>query len=129
MGRNVGSMRAPFAGLLDAVAIGVFAAVGRASHDESNAVLGVLVTAWPFLTGTAVGWLIALAIGRSAPVTVRAGLVVWIATVVGGMLLRQATDRGTALSFIIVATIVLGVLLVGWRAAASLLARRREAVG
>lgn len=121
-------MRAPLAGLLDAVAIGIFAAVGRASHDESNAVLGVLITAWPFLAGAAVGWLIALAVRRSAPVTVQSGLIVWIATVVGGMLLRQATDRGTALSFIIVATIVLGVLLLGWRAVAGLLARRRRAV-
>ena len=36
------------------------------------------------------------------------------------MLLRRvAWDRGTALSFVIVTTVVLGLLLLGWRAISS----------
>ena len=41
------SRRAPGWLLLDLLAVVLFAAVGRRSHDESSAVLGVLVTAWP----------------------------------------------------------------------------------
>ena len=47
----------------------------------------------------------------------RAGVDVWVATVVIGMLLRWlAWDRSTALSFVIVATLVLGFFMLGWRA-------------
>ena len=43
------------------------------------------------------------------------------------MLLRRVVwDRGTALSFVIVTTVVLGVLLLGWRWIWSLTGRRRE---
>ena len=57
----------------------------------------------------------------------RAGVDVWLETVVIGMLLRRLVwDRGTAFSFIVVTTIVLGVLIVGWRAIWSITRRRRE---
>jgi hypothetical protein len=43
-----------------------------------------------------------------------------------GMLLRRTVfDRGTAASFVIVATLVTGALLLGWRAAQLVVARRR----
>lgn len=101
---------------LDALLIIVFAAIGRRSHDESSALLGVLTTAWPFLVGTAVGWLAAYGVRRAAPVSVRDGILVWLATVVVGMLLRVATGSGTAPAFLAVATVTTGVLLLGWRA-------------
>ena len=41
-------------------------------------------------------------------------------TVVLGMLLRRVAGDGTALSFVIVATTVLSVLLLGWRLVARL---------
>jgi hypothetical protein len=48
--------------------------------------------------------------------------VVWGYTVVMGMVLRNLVfDRGTALAFIIVATVFLGITMFGWRA---LVARR-----
>jgi hypothetical protein len=51
--------------------------------------------------------------------------VVWGYTVVMGMVLRNLVfDRGTALAFIIVATVFLGITMFGWRA---LLARRTTA--
>ena len=55
----------------------------------------------------------------------RTGLGIWAATVIGGMLLRAASGQGTAPAFIIVATLTLLVLLVGWRVIAALVARRR----
>ncbi|WP_411285015.1 DUF3054 domain-containing protein [Lapillicoccus sp.] len=104
------------AAALDAVIVLVFAAVGRASHDEGSAAVGVLVVAWPFLVGAAAGW--ALWRWRSGrwPVDVRPGLVVWAGTLVGGMLLRVVTGAGTAFSFVVVAALFLALGLLGWRA-------------
>lgn len=118
--------RAVGALLLDALLVLVFAAIGRTSHDESGAVAGVLTTAGPFLIGLLVGWLTVLAVRRSAPLGVSAGVTVWFATVVVGMVLRVATGRGIAVSFIIVAGIVLAAFLLGWRWAAGFVARRHQ---
>jgi hypothetical protein len=111
----------PWAPLLDAALVVVFAALGRASHAEENALVGALVTAWPFLVGLGAGW--ALVRWRSGrwPLTVGNGIPVWVCTLVVGMLLRAATGQGTALSFILVAATVLAVFLIGSR---WLLARR-----
>jgi hypothetical protein len=43
--------------------------------------------------------------------------------VVGGMLLRKATSAGVQTSFVVVATIVTAVLLLGWRGVAALIRR------
>jgi hypothetical protein len=52
-------------------------------------------------------------------------VIVWLVTVALGMVLRHTLfDRGTALAFIIVATISLGLLLLGWRAVAARLIGR-----
>ena len=104
----------------DVVAVLVFVALGRRSHDEGgNVVAGVLSVAAPFLIALAVGW--AAARAWRAPMVWRTALVVWPVTVAVGMLLRRFVfDRGTATSFIVVATIATGVLLLGWR----LVARR-----
>ena len=109
---------------LDALLILVFAAVGRASHDESSPVVGVLSTAWPFLVGAAVGWALVRARSHRWPAEVGPGIPVVIASVVVGMLLRVVTGAGTAFSFVVVATVVLAVLLLGWRALAARFVRR-----
>jgi hypothetical protein len=109
--------------LLDALLILLFAFIGRRSHEEGSAVLAVLVTAWPFLTGMAAGWLVSLLAFRTFPRTVRHGIPVWLCTVAGGMLLRQTTGKGIAPSFVVVATFVLGAFLLGWRALAAWLDR------
>ena len=107
----------------DVVAILVFVAIGRRSHDETgNAVVGAMRVAAPFLIGLAAGWSVARAWRR--PMAVTTGLVIWPVTVIVGMLLRRTVfDRGTALSFVIVATIVTGVFLIGWRAIAAIVDR------
>jgi hypothetical protein len=40
------------------------------------------------------------------------------------MLLRKATSQGTAISFVVVASLVTAILLLGWRGVAAALARR-----
>jgi len=46
----------------------------------------------------------------------RTSLIVWLVTVFGGLELRHFVfDRGTATPFVIVATLVLGALIVGGR--------------
>jgi Protein of unknown function (DUF3054) len=102
------------AATFDVVAIVLFVVIGRRSHDEGNALQGVVRVAAPFLIGLAAGWLVARA--WNSPTSWSTGLVVWPVTVAAGLLLRRFVfDDGTALPFVIVATIVLGVLLVGWR--------------
>ena len=48
----------------------------------------------------------------------------WVATIVVGMLLRRITSQGTAVSFIVVASLVTALLLLGWRAVAALVVKR-----
>lgn len=109
---------------VDAVLVLVFAAIGRAEHERGNAMLGALMTAWPFLVGTAIGWLLVTQLGRRVPIEVGPGVTVWLSTVFFGMVLRQIAGEGTAFSFIVVATLVLGAFLLGWRAAHAWWSRR-----
>jgi hypothetical protein len=116
------------AALVDAVLVIAFVAIGRGSHEEGSAVGGTLRIAAPFLIALAVGWLM----GRrrwATPLRIPFGVHLWGVTIVVGMALRHwAFDRGTAPSFIVVATIFLGLFLIGWRAlAARLLAHGRVA--
>ena len=108
--------------VIDVIAVVVFATIGRRSHAEGITAAGVLHTAWPFLSGTAVGWLVSQAWRRPLPL-VPTGVTVWLCTVIGGMLLRKATAAGVAGSFIVVASIATAVLLLGWRAVAALVRR------
>ena len=111
------------AAVLDLLVVVLFAAVGRRSHAEATALSGLFHTAWPFVVGGAIGWLAAFALYRNkfdAFLLVPTGIVVWVMTVVVGMALRALSGQGTAFSFIIVATVVTAVLLLGWRALARL---------
>jgi hypothetical protein len=113
---------------LDLLVVLVFAAAGRASHDLSDDVLGVLATAWPFLVGLVVGWVAVLRRPARWASWWLDGLVVAASTLVIGMLLRSVSGGGTALPFVLVATGTLVAGLVGWRALAALLARRSSPV-
>lgn len=116
------SRRIVFAAALDAASVLVFVAVGRQNHNEGTALDGVMTVAAPFLIALAIGWLVSLAWRR--PMKLRTGVFIWLTTVVVGMLLRNAVfDRGTAGSFIIVATLFLGAVLLGWRAIAARVSR------
>ena len=110
-------------GHVDVVCVVVFCTIGRRSHAEGISMAGVAETAWPFLAGTALGW-IAVRAWRQPAALAPTGLTIWLCTVVIGMLLRKATSAGTAVSFVVVASLVTAILLLGWRAAVSALARR-----
>lgn len=138
--------------LLDAVCVLVFAAGGRSSHEELISVGGVAATAWPFLVGLGVGWVVLLAAARgtgtagpdaagtgaaAATSTARgtrarwdhlalfpAGCLLVLASWALGMGLRLLTDQGASGAFPLVALAFLTLTLVGWRAAATLVSRR-----
>ena len=109
----------------DVVGVLVFCALGRRSHDEGLNITGVATTAWPFLTGTAIGWLTSRGWQRPTAV-VPTGVVIWLCTVVIGMVLRKASSAGVAVSFVVVAASVTAALLLGWRAAVGLTLRHRS---
>jgi hypothetical protein len=100
----------------------VFCTIGRRSHAEGLSLAGIAETAWPFLAGTAVGWLVSRG-WRSPAAVLPTGVVVWVATVVVGMLLRKATSSGVAPSFVVVASVSTAVLLLGWRFGVRLMSR------
>jgi Protein of unknown function (DUF3054) len=108
---------------IDGVATLLFVLVGRNSHNADPTLPGLLVAWWPFLASLALGWLITLAWRRPfGPVW--PGLGLWVITVAGGMLFRILSGQGTALAFVIVATVALGILFIGWRGIAAILRRR-----
>ena len=116
--------RTPLAAALDAGLVTAFVAIGRRNHDEDPGVIGLLSTAAPFLVGLVVGWLVTKA--WEDPTPVRKGLIIWPVTVAVGMLGRRLIGDGTALSFVIVATLFVGATLVGWRAARLALVAKRH---
>lgn len=115
--------------VLDAVLVVVFSTFGRGAHSEGLGAAQVWGTAWPFLVGLAVGWLILLAT-RRAPGAVGSGVLVWVATLVVGMVIRGIGDgRVPHWSFILVAASVTAVFLIGWRAIRAAVLRRRARAG
>ncbi|GAA2899268.1 DUF3054 domain-containing protein [Microbacterium esteraromaticum] len=111
--------------IVDAVFVLIFAVIGRTSHDEDP--LGFLLTAWPFLVALVVGHALAALVPARPrrPWSLGWGLVVWIVAVGGGMLLRIASGDTAETPFIIVASLVLAAMLLGWRLIALLVRRYR----
>jgi hypothetical protein len=101
--------------LLDALAILLFVVLGRRTHDEGGLLAGTVRVAWPFLVGAAAGWAVLALARRPGALSLRGGLVVLAAVVVVGMTLRHLSGGGVQVSFVLVATAVLGGLLLGWR--------------
>ncbi len=118
---------AAYAFFADLVLVVIFAVIGRASHNEGilgDAGLGLLETVWPFAVALVFAWLVTLAFRRPLAV-LRTGVPIWLITVAAGMLLRALSGQGTALAFIIVATLTLLLFLVGWRVVAAAVLRSR----
>ncbi len=122
-----GALLAVGGALPDLCCVIAFIMIGRASHTEGETLAGLARTAWPFLSGLTVGWLVTRAWQRPAALF-PVGVGGWLATVVVGMLLRAASGQGTAFAFMLVALVFLGLFMIGWRVlarwAASTRARR-----
>lgn len=100
----------------DLLAVVAFVLVGRLQHGAAEAfeVGGLLTTLWPFVGGLAIALLVATVTHRPYR-TLTAGVGIAAVTVAGGLCLRYASGQGMALSFVIVTTVVIGALMLGWR--------------
>jgi peptidoglycan/LPS O-acetylase OafA/YrhL len=108
----------------DFILILTFAAIGRDAHARGETVVGVLSTAWPFLAGAAVAWLL-LRVWRRPLALWPAGVAVWLGTVAIGMALRAVTGQTVVLPFVIVALLSLAVFLLGYRLIVAIVLRLR----
>ncbi|WKD60248.1 hypothetical protein CCICO_00950 [Corynebacterium ciconiae DSM 44920] len=106
----------------DVLAIVLFALLARIAHQSDTmpfSAAGVADTAWPFLIGTLVAWgiiyLAALEPWRIAP----AGISVWLCSVIAGLgIWGLRHGEMPHWSFILVASLVSLLLLLGWRGVA-----------
>lgn len=111
---------------IDVVLVVVFATFGRGAHSEGLGVVQVWGTAWPFLVGLVVGWLLVV-VTRRAAADVSSGVLLWVITLVGGMVIRGLGDgRVPHWSFMIVAALTTAVFLIGWRAIRAAFLRRQS---
>jgi Protein of unknown function (DUF3054) len=109
--------------LVDVLSIVVFVAIGRDNHGEGIDASGLVRTAAPFLLGLVIGWLASSAWKR--PLDAKTGAIVWLATLCLGMVFRRIVfDRGTAVAFVIVAAVFLGLSINGWRLVLRLITQR-----
>ena len=108
----------------DLILILAFAAIGRDAHARGESVAGILATAWPFLAGAALAWLL-LRLWRQPLAVWPAGVAVWLGTVAIGMALRALTGQTVVLPFVIVALLSLAVFLLGYRLIAAFVFRLR----
>ncbi|GAB3705161.1 DUF3054 domain-containing protein [Mariniluteicoccus flavus] len=117
------------AGVLDVTLVMTFLLISRVSHERSLAPATVWQTTWPFLAGLAVGWVMTRSWRN--PLTEVSALGVWACTVAGGFLHRYLMRPQPKTADVVVAVLVLGFLLCGWRLMAFLVQslRRRRAQG
>lgn len=110
---------------IDAALVTLFAALGRSSHSRDATLFGLWTTAWPFLIALTLMWATAR-LWKHPLSPVIAGLSTWLGTVLIGMTTRFLLLGSVAIPFILVATGVLGVFLVGWRLVAQLILKLRN---
>jgi len=111
--------------VVDSAVVLVFVAIGRSTHHHGSTIAGLASTTWPFAVGLALGWLI-VGVQHRNGASLKSGVVIWLATVAVGMVLRVVSGQGTALAFIIVALGFLGILMLGLRLLRTRLLRVRH---
>lgn len=112
-----------YTGLIaDVVAIAVFALLARLAHQSEDMPLsfpGWLNTLWPFLVGVALAWIVIAARNWDGVRVAPSGVTAWLITVVIGLGIWSLRNGGIPhWSFIIVATTMSGLLMLGWRGVA-----------
>lgn len=115
------------AALIDVVLVIAFCVLGRLSHASGilGDLPGTLNTIWPFLAAALLVHVVML-VARVRTDRMLPGALIWAITVVGGLLLRVLSGQGTAVPFVIVATLTLALLLIGWRGILALVRRVRS---
>ncbi|MGC3021190.1 MULTISPECIES: DUF3054 domain-containing protein [unclassified Brevibacterium] len=109
----------PIALIVDLILVVLFTIVGHYTHSHNFDPQGLMTTAWPFLAALVLAWLLTAVWDRPiSPLATGTG--VWAVTVLVGLVLRGVTgasgEPGTVpVSFMIVATSLNLVTLVGWR--------------
>lgn len=97
----------------DLVAIAVFALLARAAHQSDDMPFnfaGWLSTLWPFALGVLLGWLI---------VRENRGGAIWAITAITGLAIWGFRNQAVPhWSFVLVATVMSALLMLGWRAVA-----------
>lgn len=110
--------------VLDILAIALFALLARMAHQSDEMPLnfnGWVSTLWPFLIGVALGWVLITLRKWDGRLVVPAGLSAWVITVLVGLGIWSLRNGAIPhWSFIMVATIMSGVLMLGWRGLAKL---------
>lgn len=112
-------MSAPRTIAMDFFAIFAFAVLARAAHNteaDPFTLTNILDTLWPFLIGGAIGHAICAGAKKDPLPVAPGGVIVWLATAATGLIIW--TVRNSAMphwSFIIVATVMSGLLLIGVR--------------
>ena len=107
----------------DVLSVLVFTVVGTINHATSGDLAHVALVGLPFLVALALGWVVVRA-WRAPARPWPTGVAVWGTTVVVGLALRPLFVGGLATSFAVVTAAFLAATLLGWRAVASLVARR-----
>ncbi len=111
----------------DALLVLLFSFLGTLSHNGALTLANLARVAWPFLVGLVLAHLV-LRAWRVEPWRLWPhGVFIVAITVVAAMLIRTLVGDGTALPFVLVAFAVNALFLVGWRAIAGIVARRKRA--
>lgn len=114
--------------LIDALCVCLFALFARVAHrspDMPLNFLGWLSTVWPFLVGMGLGYVALLAKRWAPSKLVPAGVTVWLSSVVVGLGIWGWKHSAVPhWSFIIVASTMMAILVLGWRFAFRLVGNR-----
>ncbi|WP_209326037.1 DUF3054 domain-containing protein [Brevibacterium renqingii] len=116
----------PIALIVDLILVVLFTIVGHYTHSHNFDPQGLMTTAWPFVASLVLAWLLTAVWDRPiSPLATGTG--VWAVTVLVGLVLRGVTGAGgepgtVPVSFMIVATTLNLITLVGWRIIASAVA-------
>lgn len=115
----------PTAIALDLVAIAAFALFARMAHQSDDMPFnfaGWASTVWPFALGVVLGWVIVLAGSRKDG---NRGVLVWLVTVVTGLVIWGIRNQALPhWSFVIVASVMSALLMLGWRGLAKLFGKK-----
>ncbi len=113
----------PIALVVDLVLVILFTIIGHYTHSNDLDPQGIVTTAWPFVAALVVAWVVAAVWDRPLS-PLASGTGIWAITVLLGLVIRGLTGAGgdpgqVPVSFMIVATTLNFITLVGWRVIAT----------